>query len=124
MNRNPQLRVVFFRTDSGKEPVQDWLEKFGQSDQDKIETDIRTVAENWLSILPTSRIKKLLPEKDLWEIRCRISDGKRIVRILCAITDNRLILLHSFIKKSQKTPRKELRLARKRYEIWKRRMTS
>ncbi len=121
MNRNPQLRFVFFRTDSGKEPVRDWLATLAIKDKILIEAVIRKVVKNWPSILGTSLIKKLRPEKDLWEIRCRISDGKRIVRILCAITDNRLILLHIFIKKSQKTPRQGLRLARKRYELWKRR---
>ncbi|UTY25100.1 type II toxin-antitoxin system RelE/ParE family toxin [Treponema denticola] len=46
---------------------------------------------------------------NLWEIRSCISSG--IVRIFFTIEDASLVLLHGFIKKTQKTPYKELTLA-------------
>jgi phage-related protein len=48
----------------------------------------------------------------LWEIRFRL--GNRISRTLFAVVDQEIVLLHGFIKKTQKTPGDELELARKR----------
>lgn len=48
----------------------------------------------------------------LWEIRSRL--GNRISRTLFAVVDQEIVLLHGFIKKTQKTPGDELELARKR----------
>ena len=70
-------------------------------------------------VLHTSLVKKLQGEESLWEIRSRISDGKHIARVMFTIEAGEMVLLHGFIKKSQKTPRKDLRLARKRNKLWK-----
>jgi phage-related protein len=48
----------------------------------------------------------------LWEIRCRLD--QRIARILFTVRGERMILLHGFIKKSQKTPQADLHLAKDR----------
>ena len=51
--------------------------------------------------------------KGLFEIRARGKEG--IGRaFFCTIVDQRIIILHAFIKKSQKTPKKELDIARRR----------
>ena len=51
--------------------------------------------------------------KGLFEIRARGKEG--IGRaFFCTIVDQRIIILHTFIKKSQKTPKKELDIARRR----------
>lgn len=119
MNAKPQLRVVFFRTDQGNEPVREWLEELGTRDERIIDADITIVAEHWPLVARTRLVKKLQDKGNLWEIRTRISEGKRIARILFTIEAGEIILLHGFIKKSQKTPRRDLRLARKRSELWK-----
>jgi len=59
--------------------------------------------------------------RGLFEIRVRSKEG--IARaFFCTIVDRRIVILHAYIKKSQKTPSKELKLARKRLaevkEIW------
>ena len=119
MNTKVELRVVFFRTDRGNDPVRDWLEGLGERDEVIIDTDITVVAENWPSVLRTSLVKKLQGEEGLWEIRSRISDGKRIARVLFTVEADEIILLHGFVKKSQRTPRKDLRIARRRNRLWK-----
>ena len=119
MNAKPQLRVVFFRTDQGNEPVREWLEGLGTRDERIIDADITIVAEHWPLVARPRLVKKLQDKGNLWEIRTRISEGKRIARILFTIEASEIILLHGFIKKSQKTPRRDLRLARKRSELWK-----
>ena len=119
MNTKPELRVVFFRTDRGNDPVRDWLESLGETDEMIIDTDITVVAENWPSVLGTRLTKKLQGEEALWEIRSRISGGKRIARVLFTVEAGEIILLHGFVKKSQRTPRKDLRIARRRNRLWK-----
>ena len=52
-------------------------------------------------------VRKMSP--DLWEVRINLSD--KIARVLFTIKNQKMILLHGFIKKSQKTPNKELAIA-------------
>ncbi len=111
------LDVIFFRTPQGNEPVREWLSNFSEEDGNIIDLDIRVVAEYWPQVLQTNLVKKMTREEHLWEIRSRISEGKRIARILFTLERQRMILLHGFIKKSRKTPRKDLRLARRRRDL-------
>ena len=54
----------------------------------------------------------------LFEIRAKGEEG--IGRSLfCYATRKRIIILHSFVKKSQKTPKKELEIAKKRQKEFK-----
>lgn len=49
----------------------------------------------------------------LFELRLKVAEG--IVRVFyCALVGRRIVMLHQFIKRSEKTPRKELEIARKR----------
>ena len=51
--------------------------------------------------------------KGLFEIRTKGKEG--IGRaFFCTIVDRKIVILHGFVKKTQKTPRKELKIARKR----------
>jgi len=55
--------------------------------------------------------------RGLWEVRSDLTHG-RIARVLFCIHDGRMVLLHSFIKKTQKTPDADLDLAiRRKREI-------
>jgi phage-related protein len=49
----------------------------------------------------------------LWEVRSDLTDGK-IGRVIFCVARGRMVLLHSFGKKTQKTPAQDLRLALKR----------
>ena len=49
----------------------------------------------------------------LFELRLKVAEG--IVRVFyCTLVGRRIVMLHQFIKKSEKTPRKEIEIARKR----------
>lgn len=49
----------------------------------------------------------------LFELRLKGAEG--IARVfLCLIVKQQIVMLHSFIKKTQKTPDKELKLAKQR----------
>ena len=104
MNAKQQLRVVFFRTDQGNEPVREWLEGLGTRDERIIDADITIVTEHWPLVARTRLVKKLQGKGNLWEIRTRISEGKRIARILFTVAAGEIILLHGFINLPVKTP--------------------
>lgn len=55
-------------------------------------------------------IRKL--DSDLWEVRSFL--GNKIARVLFTILNSQMILVHGFIKKSQKTPKEDIKLALKR----------
>jgi phage-related protein len=103
-----RMEVVFFRTDSGDEPVRDWLKDLAKPDKRIIGCDIKTVQYGWPLGMPV--VRKL--EQGLWEIRSRLD--KRIARVLFTVQDDTMILLHGFIKKSQKTAKADLDLAKQR----------
>ena len=103
-----RLKVVFFRTESGAEPVRRWLLSLSSPHKKAIGEDIKTIQFGWPLGMPL--VEKIEPY--LWEVRSRVPDG--IARVLFTVDGHTMILLHGFIKKSQKTPLEDLRLARER----------
>ncbi|AGI74805.1 hypothetical protein OA238_118p1100 (plasmid) [Octadecabacter arcticus 238] len=57
--------------------------------------------------------RSLKGHKGLWEVRSNLGVG-RIARVFFCAHEGNMVLLHGFIKKSQKTPVKELETADKR----------
>lgn len=104
----PILTVLFYKTESEREPVREWLKSLRLEDKKEIDQDIKTAQFGWPLGMPL--IRKL--EKDLWEVRSNINDG--ISRIFFTVEGSEMILLHGFVKKSQTTPQGELDLARAR----------
>lgn len=98
----------FFRLDSGREPVRDWLKGLQAHDRKAIGEDIKTLQFGWPIGMPLAR--KM--DNQLWELRSSLLDG--IARTFFTIYGDDIILLHGFVKKSQKTPANELALARRR----------
>jgi phage-related protein len=49
----------------------------------------------------------------LWEVRSDLA-GNRIARVLFSVQQDRIVVLHGFIKKTRKTPADDLALARRR----------
>jgi phage-related protein len=107
--KKQKLEVVFFKTDRGNMPVKEWLNSLSKESKKIIGEDLRTAQFGFPLGMPLVRFM----EKNLWEIRSHLENGSG-VRIFFTICQNYMILLHSFVKKSQKTPKKELTLARKR----------
>ncbi len=52
----------------------------------------------------------------LWEVRSRLDD--RIARVIFHVEGKKMLLLHGFIKKTQKTPTHELDIALNRKKQW------
>ncbi len=104
-----KLPAAFYATASGREPVRTWLKELTAEDRRRVGEDIATAEFGWPLGMPLCRSLG----KGLFEIRSDISD-KRIARVIFAVFEGRMVLLHGFVKKSQKTPKAELELARKR----------
>lgn len=73
-----------------------------------IGSEIKAVQFGWPSGMPLAR--KL--DNAQWEIRVGLGDT--IARILFTVVGSTMVLLHGFVKKSQKTPIFELMKARQR----------
>ena len=104
----PTLRVRFYRTVSGTEPVRDWLMNLDKEKRRKIGIDIKTVQFGWPMGMPL--VRKL--ERGLWETRSHLPGG--IARVMFTVDGSTMVLLHGFIKKSQATPQQDLATARRR----------
>lgn len=104
----PILRVSFYRTGSGREPVREWIKALSSKDRRTIGEDIKTAQYGWPIGMPL--IRKIEP--GLWEIRTHLSVG--IARILFTVEGELMILLHAFVKKSTRTAAPDLRTARQR----------
>ena len=102
------LKVVFFKTGTGNEPVREWLKALSKDDCKVIGADILTVQYAW----PVGKPLVDNLGDGLWEVRSRLDN--RIARTLFALVNQEIVLLHGFIKKQPKTPADELELAKKR----------
>lgn len=112
---DPTLVVRFFQTDVGGEPVREWLRNLPADERKTIGEDIKTVQFGWPLGMPL--VAHL--DSGIWEVRVRLTT--RIARVLFALEDDTMVLLHGFIKKDQKTPRTDLDLAKDRLRLLKRR---
>lgn len=104
-----KVSAFFYQSSHGSEPVKDWLLKLSKLDRKAIGEDIKTVEFGWPIGMPTCKPMK----NGLYEVRTSLTD-KKIARVLFCFSSNKMILLHGFIKKTQKTPKADLDLAIKR----------
>ena len=103
-----KLDALFFRTDTGNEPVREWLLSLAKAERKIIGEDVLKVQYCWP--IGKSLVGNL--GDGLWEVRSRLGD--RIARVIFCVEGQTMVLLHGFIKKMQKTPKHELKLAMKR----------
>jgi phage-related protein len=104
-----RLPAAFYALPSGREPVREWLRSLDREDKKRIGEDIKDVEFSWPIGMPLCRALG----NGLWEVRCNLTKG-RIARVLFCTRQQRMVLLHGFVKKTQKTPAGDLNLALKR----------
>ncbi len=104
-----KIPVVFYQTPAGAEPVLEWLRALDQADRNIVGQDLMRVQFRWPIGMPLCRPLG----GGLWEVRSTLT-SHRIARVLFCFTDGRIVALHGFVKKTQKTPDAELKLARQR----------
>jgi len=108
-----KLPAIFYCSANGHEPVRKWLKSMNQLDRKIIGEDIAYVQYKW----PIGKPRVDYLRESIWEVRSQI--GNRIARVLFAVANSEMILLHGFVKKTQQTPQSELELAIKRWKEWK-----
>lgn len=105
----PKVPLVFFRTESGTDPVREWLKKLPQEDRQTVGMDLMRTQFRWPVGMPLCRPMG----QGLWEVRTSLPSN-RIARVLFCQHEGCLVALHGFIKKTQATPKADLDLARQR----------
>jgi len=106
-----RLPVKFFHSETGREPVREWLQELDDEDRQVIGDEIRVAEFGWPVGMPICR--SIQGHKGLWEIRA-ILTGRRAARVFFCIHENSMMLLHGFMKKTQKTPDREIEVALQR----------
>lgn len=105
----PKIDLYFYQTEGGSEPVREWLKDQAEPIRRAIGLDLQRVQYRWPVGMPLCR-----PMGDrLWEVRTSLPNGT-IARVMICFHQGDLYALHGFIKKTQKTPDDDIRLARKR----------
>ena len=101
-------KIRDLQTPRGEKLIESFIIKQEKNSQSKI-TRMILLLEKYGPYLGMPYSKKI--HKKLWELRI---SGKEAFRVFYTVSGNEIILLHIFMKKSQKTPKKEVDLAIKR----------
>jgi phage-related protein len=104
-----KVSIVFYRTPAGTEVVRNWLRGLDEGDRHAIGLDLMRVQYRWPIGMPLCRAMG----EGLWEVRSELPSN-RIARVLFSVHNGRILVLHGFVKKTQKTPDNDLALAHKR----------
>jgi len=104
-----RLAVRFYKTETGREPVREWLQGLDREDRRALGGDVKLVEFGWPVGMPVCEAMG----DGLFQIRTNLSSG-RIARIFFCAEEGGMYLLHGFIKKTRKTPSEDLDIARTR----------
>lgn len=104
-----KIALVFYRSETGAEPVKDWLKALPTVERQVIGQDLMRVQWRWPVGMPLCRPMG----QGLWEVRSSLP-GNRIARVFFCTQAGTLVAVHGLIKKTSKTPPEDLKLARKR----------
>lgn len=100
--------IIFYKKENGDCPVQDFLDSLDAKEAQKVVWTLRLIEE--LDKVAKTYFKKLVNTDDIWEVR--VSFGSNIYRIFCFFyKSNIIVLTHGIKKKSQKTPKGEIKKA-------------
>ena len=109
--------IIFYEKEDGTTPIRDFLDKLPEKHHAKALRDI-DVLEKYGTALTEPSVKHI--KGKLWELR--IKSASDISRIFYFIhVGKSIILLHGFVKKTQKTPIKEIETAISYLEDYQRR---
>ena len=104
-----EIRVRFYRTPTGREPVLEWLRNLDKQDRRAIGVDLMRVQFGWPIGMPLVRGLK----DGLWEVRSDLP-SHRIARLILCFHSGVLVVLHGFIKKTRSTPLQDIEIAKRR----------
>jgi phage-related protein len=109
IDRSKKLPAFFYESALGNRPVREWIPGPTLEDRKLVGRDIQKVEFGWPLGMPYCHSLG----DGLWEVRIGLTDG-RIGRVIFCVAREPMVLLHGFVKKTQKTPAQDLKLALKR----------
>lgn len=99
------ITIDFYKQGNDREPVREWLKSLKKEERRIIGEDLKLVQTGWPLGMPL--VCNL--GKGLWEVRSTLPNN--IARVLFIMFEGQMVLLHGFIKKTQKTPQQDLEMA-------------
>ena len=109
--------LVPYTTQRGRSPVIEYLDTLPAHDAARVEVELALLSEFGTDLgMPHARPIT----EGLWELRIRGRIQHRVMYV--AIHGRRMLLLHAFTKKTEKTPAREIRVALDRLADYRRRM--
>ena len=103
--------VIFYKSGNNRSPIEEFLDTLSSRQAQKVAWVLNLIEE--FDIVPGQYFQKMINTDDLWETRVKI--GSNIFRLLGFFDGPKLVVIsHAFQKKTQKTPRKAIRLAEER----------
>lgn len=111
MEDDNKWEVISFESARGEQFVEKFIRSLDKATISKFTREANLLEKHGPSLgMPYS--KKLT--RNLCELRIR---GKQEVRIIYGFIGNKIYLLHGFLKKTQKTPMKEIEIAQQRFGV-------
>jgi phage-related protein len=104
--------IYLYHASSGKEVITKFIDKLDPLTQARVRNALRLLKDYGLDTSAGHSIKKLSSKPSLYELRIL---GKHQLRLLFTCPNkNVFFITHIFIKKTQKTPINEIKIAKKR----------
>ena len=105
------MQIDFYHLPGGRSPINDFLGGLSDKAHMKALWTLETIQS--LYPKPNAYLEKLSNAGELWEVK--VQQGNNIYRLLGFFkTPDELMLVHAFVKKTQKTPPREIDLALQR----------
>lgn len=118
MKGKPTLEVIFFRSNTGREHVRDWLKSLGKKSTKVIGEEVKTVQFGWPNkFAPPHLVGNIVGVAGLSEVRSSLRKGRQQARILFTVKGKKMILLHGFFKQRPKI-NEEIKIAEERLKLW------
>lgn len=116
----PTVQAVYYRDQSGKEPVNDFIDELAPERQEELDFKISLLnrTANSDSPLPFPHSSQI--EGQLRELRCHY--GRDLYRILYQRSGNLFVLLHALEKRTGALPQADIDVAKQRFDDFKARM--
>ena len=108
------FEIEFYSNEDGREPVADFL--------DSLDTKMSAKLIGLMEILEEKGTELRMPYSEhlvdgIFELRCK--QGSSIARVMYFFyVGKKIVVTNGFVKKTQKTPAKELKLAKVRRADW------
>lgn len=104
--------IIYYETVLGESPIYEYIESLDKIAKAKVINTFTLLEEFGIRLGPP-HTKKVVGTK-LWELRILGGDNIRIFYV--AITGKTFLLLHGFLKKKQKTDKREIKTAEARFQ--------